>query len=169
MEAVWALTALWLGPFALPLYARAGRPRTAKWQTEHTTDPELGLATEAASGRLAGGAASLIGHVVAIPFVLATGLTLFGVGMFAMIAVIAVLAIAMRQGSRDASVKTPSSGSAARRWRSSPSRRHLWRWRRADRARPPAPAKARRRSRALGPWRSREMTELTTARTASQA
>lgn len=26
MEAVWVLSALWLGPFALPLYARTGRP-----------------------------------------------------------------------------------------------------------------------------------------------
>ena len=95
MEGVWALSALWLGPFALPLYARAGRPRTARWQAEHAADPELGLATETASGSLAGGAASLIGHVIAVPFVLATGLSLFGVDMFAMIAIIAVLAIVM--------------------------------------------------------------------------
>ncbi len=95
MESVWAVSALWLGPFALALYARAGRPRTAKWQAEHTAEPQLSLATEAASGGLAGGAASLVGHVIAVPLVLATGLTLFGVDMFAMIAVIAVLAIGM--------------------------------------------------------------------------
>ena len=95
MEGVWAISALWLGPFALPLYARAGRPRTSKWQAEHTPDPQLGLATEAASGGLAGGAASLIGHVLGVPLVLASGLSLFGVSMFAMIAVIAVMAIAM--------------------------------------------------------------------------
>ena len=95
MEAVWALSALWLGPFALPLYARAGRPRSTKWQAQHPAEAQLGLVTETASGSLAGGAASLIGHVIAVPFVLATGLSLFGVDMFAMIAVIAVLAIAM--------------------------------------------------------------------------
>jgi len=44
---------------------------------------------------LPGGAASLIGHVVGVPIVLAAGWSLFGVDMFAMIAVIAVLAIAM--------------------------------------------------------------------------
>ncbi len=95
MEAVWTLSALWLGPFALPLYARTGRPRSDKWQAENPTGADLSLTAAAASGGLPGGAASLIGHVVAIPLVLAAGWTLFGVDMFAMIAVIAVLAIAM--------------------------------------------------------------------------
>ncbi len=95
MEAVWALSALWLGPFALPLYARTGRPRSDKWQAEHPTGGELGLSAAAASGGLPGGAASLIGHVLGVPIVLAAGWSLFGVDMFAMIAVIAVLAIAM--------------------------------------------------------------------------
>lgn len=95
MEAVWMLSALWLGPFALPLYARTGRPRTSKWQAEHRSDGELALPAAAASGGLPGGAASLVGHVLGVPIVLAAGWTLFGVAMFAMIAVIAVLAIAM--------------------------------------------------------------------------
>lgn len=95
MEAVWALSALWLGPFALPLYARTGRPRSDKWQAEHPGSPELGLTAAAASGGLPGGAASLIGHVLGVPIVLAAGWSLFGVDMFAMIVVIAVLAIAM--------------------------------------------------------------------------
>ena len=95
MEAVWALSALWLGPLALPLYARTGRPRSDKWQAEHPNDGEPGLTATAASGGLPGGAASLIGHVIGVPIVLAAGWSLFGVDMFAMIAVIAVLAIAM--------------------------------------------------------------------------
>ncbi len=95
MEAVWALSALWLGPIALPLYARTGRPRSQKWQSEHPTGGGLGLSAAAASGGLPGGAASLVGHVLGVPLVLAAGWSLFGVDMFAMIAVIAVLAIAM--------------------------------------------------------------------------
>lgn len=95
MEAVWALSALWLGPLALPLYARTGRPRSDKWQAEHPAVGELPLSAAAASGGLPGGAASLIGHVLGVPIVLAAGWSLFGVDMFAMIAVIAVLAIAM--------------------------------------------------------------------------
>ena len=95
VEGVWVISALWLGPFALPLYARAGRSRTAKWQAQHAPDQELGLATETASGSLPGAAASTISHVVAVPFVLATGLSLFGVPMYAMIVIILFLAIAM--------------------------------------------------------------------------
>ena len=95
MEAVWALSALWLGPLALPLYARTGRPRSDKWQAEHPADGALGLTAAAASGGLPGGAASLIGHVIGVPIVVAAGWRLFGVDMFAMIAVIAVLALAM--------------------------------------------------------------------------
>ena len=95
MDAVWVLSALWLGPLALALYARTGRPRSAKWQAEHRTDAELGPSAAAASGGLPGGAASLVGHVIGVPVVLAAGWSLFGVDMFAMIAVIAVLAIAM--------------------------------------------------------------------------
>lgn len=95
MEAVWALSALWLGPFVLPLYARTGRPRSGKWQAEHPTDDGLSRSADAASGGLPGGAASLLGHVLGVPIVLAAGWSLFGVDMFAMIAVIAVLAVAM--------------------------------------------------------------------------
>lgn len=53
------------------------------------------MAGRAATGGLPGGAASLVGHVLGVPLVLAAGWSLFGVDMFAMIAVIAVLAIAM--------------------------------------------------------------------------
>ncbi len=95
VEGVWIISALWLGPFVLPLYARAGRSRTAKWQAQHAPDQRLGLATETASGGLPGAAASTISHVLAVPFVLATGLSLFGVPMYAMIVIILVLAIAM--------------------------------------------------------------------------
>lgn len=95
VEAVWIISALWLGPFALPLYARAGRSRTAKWQAERTAGQQLGLATATASGSLPGAAASTVSHVLAVPFVLATGLSVFGVPMYAMIVIILVLAIAM--------------------------------------------------------------------------
>lgn len=93
MEAVWVLSALWLGPLTLPLYARLGRPRSDKWQQEHgTTDPQAGAA---ARGGLPGGAASLVAHVIGVPLVLATGLTIAGLDLYAMILVIAALAIAL--------------------------------------------------------------------------
>jgi len=98
MEPVWVLSALWLGPFVLAPYAVIGRRRSTRWQAAHPGGREVGLPLAAATGSLAGGAASLVGHVVGVPLVLATGLSLFGVDMFAMIAVIAVLAIVMLLG-----------------------------------------------------------------------
>ena len=94
LEPVWVLSALWLGPLALPLYARFGRPDSPAWQARHprTARPAAAAAT---TGGLAGGAASLVGHLVGVPLVLAAGWTLLGVDMFAMIAVVAVLAVAM--------------------------------------------------------------------------
>ncbi len=93
MEAVWVLSALWLGPLTLPLYTRLGRPHS-------TTSPQPAGATgslpgAAARGGLPGGAASLIAHVLGVPLVLATGLTVAGLDLYAMILVIAVLAIAL--------------------------------------------------------------------------
>lgn len=95
VEGVWIISALWLGPFVLPLYAKTGRARTVKWQAQHASEKELGLIAESASGSLPGAAASTISHVVAVPFVLATGLSLFNVPMYAMIVIILFLAIAM--------------------------------------------------------------------------
>ena len=95
MEAVWVVTALWLGPLVLPLYARVGRPRSLKGHQEHPSGQAEGLAADAASGGLPGGAASLVAHFIGVPLVLATGLTIAGLDLYAMIAVIAVLAIAL--------------------------------------------------------------------------
>ena len=72
-----------------------GRSRTARWRAKHASGHELGLAAESASGSLPGAAASTVSHVVAVPFVLATGLSLFAVPMYAMIVIILFLAIAM--------------------------------------------------------------------------
>lgn len=95
MGPVWVISALWLSIFAIPLYVRVGRPRSQKWQKEHPDAQRLGFAATSASGGLPGGAASLVGHVIGIPLVLATGWTILGVDMFAMIAVILVLVIMM--------------------------------------------------------------------------
>ena len=73
MEAVWALSALWLGPFALPLYARTGRPRSGKWQAEHPAGGELGRTAAAASGGRTVGAALLVATVTVLAFDLGMG------------------------------------------------------------------------------------------------
>ena len=92
MEVVWPITALYLGPLGLWAYNRWGRPRSDRWQKEHGTPPEKSLAEAAATGGTPGGAASAIGHVVGVPLVVFSGLTIAGVDLWAMMLVIAVIA-----------------------------------------------------------------------------
>jgi hypothetical protein len=92
MERVWPITALYFGPLALPAYQRWGRPRSEKWQKEHGSAPEKSLPVAAATGGIPGGAASAIGHVIGVPLVVLTGLTIAGQSLWVMILVIAVIA-----------------------------------------------------------------------------
>lgn len=82
MNLVWPLAALYLGPLAIPAFRRFGRQ-----QGDDLT------ATAVRSG-LPGGVSSGLAHVVAVPFVVATGLKIAGLDMWAMIAMITVLATA---------------------------------------------------------------------------
>jgi hypothetical protein len=88
LEALWVVSALWLGPLTLPLY-RSARRRSQRG----TADLSAGAHGKVPARGLAGGAASLVAHIVGVPLVLLTGLTIAGLELFAMIAVIAVLAI----------------------------------------------------------------------------
>lgn len=92
MEAVWPITALYFGPLALLLYYRWGRSRSEKWQKEHGSAPEKSLPAAAATGGTLGGAASAIGHVLGVPLVVLSGLTIAGQALWVMILVIAVIA-----------------------------------------------------------------------------
>lgn len=82
LDVIWPLAALYLGPLAAPVYNRFGRAR----------DEDL-TATALRSG-LPGGVTSGLAHIVAVPFVVATGLTIANVDMWAMVAIITVLATA---------------------------------------------------------------------------
>jgi hypothetical protein len=93
MEAVWPITALYLGPLALPAYYRWGRTRSERWQSEHGVVPETSLPGKALTGGTAGGAASAIGHVIGVPLIVLSGLTIAGLDLFAMILAIAVIAV----------------------------------------------------------------------------
>lgn len=92
MEVVWPTTALYFGPLALPAYHRWGRPRSEKWQKEHGVAPEKSLSAAAATGGTPGGAASAIGHVIGVPLVVLSGLTIAGETLWMMILLIAVIA-----------------------------------------------------------------------------
>ncbi len=95
MGAVWPITALYLGPLALWAYNRWGRPRSEKWQKEHGIAPEKSLSAAGVAGGTPGGAASAVGHVLGVPLVVFSGLTIAGLDLWAMILVIAVIAVVL--------------------------------------------------------------------------
>ncbi|MDQ3607962.1 MAG: DUF4396 domain-containing protein [Actinomycetota bacterium] len=95
MEALWPLSALYLGPLALPVYNRFGRTRSATWQGKSGTTVDRSITATAVPSGLPGGVSSGLAHVVAVPFVVATGLTIANVDMWAMVAIITVLATAL--------------------------------------------------------------------------
>lgn len=92
MNAVWSATGLYLGPLAVWAYLRHGRPRSQKWQAEHGGAPQTDLSGAAVTGGIPGGVASLVGHVIGVPLIVLSGLTLAGLDLWAMIAAVAVIA-----------------------------------------------------------------------------
>jgi len=92
-EAVWPITAIYAGPLALVAYYRWGRPTTLRWQQQHGTPPTMGMDATAAVETIPGGAASFIGHLIAVPIVVTTGVTIAGKGVWPMILLIAAFAL----------------------------------------------------------------------------
>lgn len=95
VELVWVTSALYLGPFALLLYVRHGRglQQDSRNRTENgtaMTGERAGLPTVVAG--LPGGGASAIAHLIGVPLVLASGLTIAGIDLWVMIIVIGLLA-----------------------------------------------------------------------------
>ncbi len=93
MEAVWPITAFYFGPLALWAYYRWGRPQSKEWQEENSVPSEGGLPVAAVTETVPGGAASFLGHLVAVPLVVLLGLTIAGSGLWPMIILIALLAL----------------------------------------------------------------------------
>lgn len=90
MEAVWPITAVYFGPLALLAYFRWGRPDSRDWQG---TASNGGLSVTAVTETIPGGAASFVGHLIAVPLVVGLGLTIAGRGIWPMIILIALLAL----------------------------------------------------------------------------
>lgn len=93
MDGIWPLAALYLGPLAWPAYRQFGRPADSRNARDGATS--RGPRESSVRSALPGGVASGLAHLVAVPFVVATGLTIAGVDMWAMVVIIAVLATAM--------------------------------------------------------------------------
>lgn len=110
MSVVWPVAALYLGPVALVAYRRWGRTRAGA--ADDATAPPSTF-----SSSRPGGAASVIAHLVGVPLVILTGWTIAGLEMWAMVAVIAVLALvilfAFEYASRSGVGARPGTGSRA--------------------------------------------------------
>ena len=92
-ELVWVGSALYLGPAALALYARQGRTPATSGRAP-AARRGAGRPTRVSDG-LPGGTASAIAHVIGVPLVIASGLTIAGIDLWVMILVIGALAIAL--------------------------------------------------------------------------
>lgn len=91
---VWVTSALYLGPFALPLYRRHGRTQAAHLHAAHAGAGDAGQPPAALAG-LPGGGASAVAHLIGVPLVIASGITIAGTDLWVMILVIGALAIAL--------------------------------------------------------------------------
>jgi len=91
-ELVWITSALYLGPFAIPVYLNRGRAANASSTSAHS---DARAADAPAVAVLPGGGASAVAHLIAVPFVVAIGWTIAGLAMWPMILVIAFLVIVM--------------------------------------------------------------------------
>ena len=112
-ELVWIASALYLGPFALLVYAKYGRSPVQPGSGTAEAD-----AQPAAVAGLPGGGASAVAHLIGVPLVIASGLTIAGINLWVMIIVIAVLAMSFlfvyeRTASRHGRVGAMPLGAAA--------------------------------------------------------
>ncbi len=84
MEAVWPVTALYLGPLAVWGYLRYGRPRSTRWQEEHhQKPPDRPGWTGTALGVSHCGAGCTLGDIIAEFAVFGLGATVAGTALFA--------------------------------------------------------------------------------------
>ena len=112
-ELVWVTSALYLGPFAVPLYHRHRRLHAFGDPAERA-----GTQQPIAVAGLPGGSASAVAHLVGVPLVIASGLTIAGIDLWVMIIVIGVLAMALlfvyeRTASQQGAARTLTVGAAA--------------------------------------------------------
>lgn len=110
-ELVWIASSLYLGPFAVVGYLRTGRANPSSASVTHSTP---GRIQGAALAVLPGAGASAVAHLIAVPLVVAVGWTIAGLAMWAMVAVILVLATVMLTIYERATSRSSHTGSARR-------------------------------------------------------
>lgn len=107
-ELVWITSALYLGPFAIPLYLRRGRAHPSSG-----LNVPAGTKQSPALAVLPGGGASAVAHLIAVPFVVAVGWTIAGLAMWAMVVVILILVTVMLAIYERVASRSPRNGRAA--------------------------------------------------------
>jgi len=107
-ELVWITSALYLGPFAIPLYLRLGRADTSS----SAVNDRAARPGQTAVAVLPGGGASAVAHLIAVPFVVAVGWTIADIAMWPMILVIAVLVLVMLTVYERVASRRPGTGHA---------------------------------------------------------
>lgn len=87
-DLVWVTAALYLGPVAVVLHRRHGARTPGADSIQDGSSPTL-------VAGLPGGAASALAHLVGVPLVVASDLTIAGIDLWPMILVIGVVAVAL--------------------------------------------------------------------------
>ncbi|MCY1143741.1 DUF4396 domain-containing protein [Actinoplanes sp. Pm04-4] len=95
MEAVWPVNALYLGPLAVWLYARYGRPMSRKWQQAHGDPPDKPRWATTTVGVLHCGAGCTLGDIVAETSIFLLAVTIAGQAIWAELIGDYVLALAL--------------------------------------------------------------------------
>ncbi len=90
MKPVWPISALFLGPLTLLLYARWGRA-----QRQNDTAPRPTKMTWLLMALLPGAAASTVAHLIGVPLVFSAGWTIAGEALWAVALFILILATVM--------------------------------------------------------------------------
>lgn len=81
MEAVWPVTALYLGPLGLWAYSRWGRPKSERYQRERGKTAARPFAVRVAVGASHCGAGCTLGDIIATWIVFAAGLSVAGLAL----------------------------------------------------------------------------------------
>ncbi|WP_412753781.1 DUF4396 domain-containing protein [Krasilnikovia sp. M28-CT-15] len=95
MEAVWPVNALYLGPLAVWLYVRYGRPMSKQWQDAHGDPPGKPRWATTTIGVLHCGAGCTLGDIIAETAILLLAITIAGQAIWAEFAGDYVLALGL--------------------------------------------------------------------------
>lgn len=95
MEAVWPVNALYLGPLAVWLYSRYGRPQSSKWQDRTGEPPDKPRWATTTVGVMHCGAGCTLGDIIAETGIFLLGITIAGEAIWAEFAGDYLLALAL--------------------------------------------------------------------------